>query len=329
MLRNNQLLCVFVLSAVSLAVAGEAAPAPQTARQALLEMFFAKTAGTFDKHLPEATRTALRQAPNGSPAAMLNAITLLTSQMQTHGAQLQTFEAGSTLAVLENPAEHTKFEILVERDDLRGDEDEIELAFRGYKNGETQTAGVTPRFTFAMKQESGTWRLHEITFAIKLSLTNPDFLKAITTPVKPTVSVSQTQTAGPTDAVWNGMHAGNEASASSALRTLVTAEATYAATYSSRGYTCSLSDLGGMGGAEYDEHHAKLIEPRLASGRKNGYVFAVTGCSGVPVSRFSITATPADAGLGLRAFCSDETGAIRSSSDGNPASCLSAGQPVR
>ena len=53
--------------------------APQTARQALLEMFFSSAPGTFAKHLPLATRTALEKSgalttiaavfPAGQPAS--------------------------------------------------------------------------------------------------------------------------------------------------------------------------------------------------------------------------------------------------------------------
>ena len=132
-----------------------AQPAPQTARQALLEMFFSKTPGTFESHLPQATRAALRKAGTTSGASMLSGFSMLTGQLNSRGQQLQTFEAGPTLVLLENPDAHSKFEIDVERDDLRGDEDEIELSFHGSKDGETQTAGAKFRLTLTMKQEAG------------------------------------------------------------------------------------------------------------------------------------------------------------------------------
>ena len=50
------------LVVVFAALSALAQPAPQTARQALLEMFFSKTPGTFEKHLPQATRAALPKA---------------------------------------------------------------------------------------------------------------------------------------------------------------------------------------------------------------------------------------------------------------------------
>jgi len=55
----------FVVLLIGLSAAQQ--PAPQTARQALLEMFFSKTPGTFEKHLPQATRTALPKAGTYPP----------------------------------------------------------------------------------------------------------------------------------------------------------------------------------------------------------------------------------------------------------------------
>lgn len=139
-----------------------AQPAPQTARQALLEMFCSQTPGMFESHLPQATRAAMRKAGTNSGASLLSGFSMLTGQLNSRGQQLQTFEAGPTLVLLENPGAHSKFDIDVERDDLRGDEDEIELSFHGSKDGEPQTAGAKFRLTLTMKQETGTWRLSDI-----------------------------------------------------------------------------------------------------------------------------------------------------------------------
>jgi hypothetical protein len=85
--------------------------------------------------------------------------------------------------------------------------------------------------------------------------------------------------------------------------------------------------MGSGGGAS--EHQAMLIDPRLAYGKKNGYVFALSGCDGSPAARYSVSAVPADPSSGTRAFCSDESGVIRSSADGKAESCLSAGKPLQ
>jgi len=326
MIRRHCLLELLLIGMVPYLWAADAA-APQTARQALIEMFLSPTPGTLEKHLPEVTRAAIRKAQNGSTAGMLTSFAVLTSTMQARGQQLQAFDTGSTLVSFEDTRQHTKLEVIVERDDLQADEDQIEISFRASKDGESQTAGMQPRLVFTMKQEDGVWRLNQITVTLNVSLTDPALLKAITTPVRPALASDATQAAPITN--WSATRAGNEASAVSALRTLMIAQTSYATLYPSRGYTCTLSDLGGMGGADRNEHQAMLIDPRLASGKKNDYRFALSGCDGTPASRFSVTAVPLQSGVGMRTFCSDQSGVIRSSSDPNPASCLSAGQPLQ
>ena len=326
-------LAFLILTALSIGVSASAQPAPQTARQALLEMFFSKTPGTFEKHLPQATRVALRKAGTTPGASMLSSFSLLTSQLTASGQQLQTFEAGPTLLMIENPQAHTKFEITVESDDLRGDEDEIALAFRGSKDGETQTAGAKFGLTFTMKQETGSWRLNQVSVTLGVSLADPEFLKALTTKLKSATSagISGAPVGGSTTLIApNAMTAANESAAVAGLRTINTAEITYAATFPGHGFTCTLSDLGGMGaGGGATEHQAMLIDPRLASGRKNGYIFALSGCDGNPAARYSVTAVPADPSSGTRAFCSDESAVIRFSPDGKVNSCLSMGTPLQ
>jgi len=341
MARTNKLLapilnCVVAvaLTVVSTSLSAGAQPAPQTARQALLEMFFSKTPGTFEKHLPQATRAALRKAGTASSAPMLGGFSAMTGQLTAHGQQLQTFEAGPTLMLIEDPQTHSKFEITVERDDLRGDEDEIELSFHGSKDGETQTAGAKLELAFTMKQEADNWRLNEVSVKVGVSLTDPEFLKALTTKLKPaTSSIGMSEAPAGGSAVLiapNAMTATNESTAVAALRTLNAAEITYAASFPGHGFTCTLSDLGGMGsGGGATEHQGMLIDPRLASGKKNGYVFALSGCDGTPASRYSITAVPADPTAGTRAFCSDESAVIRFSLDANGNSCHSMGKPLQ
>jgi hypothetical protein len=302
-------------------------PAPQTARQALLEMFFSKTPGTLEKHLPQATRAALPKA--GSYPPFLSGFSLLTSQMAARGQQLQTFEAGPTLVMVEDLQAHSKFEITVERDDLRSDEDQIDLSFHGTKNGETQNAGAKFGLTFTMKQETGIWRLNEISLTVGVSLTDPEFLKTLSTKLAP--APSQSASGNATFVAPNAaMTAANESAAIASVRTLNTAEISYAATFPAHGFTCALFDLGGMGsGGGITEHQAMLIDPRLASGKKNGYVFALVGCNGTPATKYSITAEPANPSAGNRAFCSDESAVIRFSADGKANSCLTAGTPLQ
>jgi len=71
-----------------------------------------------------------------------------------------------------------------------------------------------------------------------------------------------------------------------------------------------------------------LINPRLASGKKDGYAFTFSECKGKPASTFKLTASPSEENAGMPAYCSDETELIRSDRGGNAGVCLSSGVPV-
>jgi hypothetical protein len=113
------------------------------------------------------------------------------------------------------------------------------------------------------------------------------------------------------------------------MRTILTAEVTYATTYPNVGFTCTLSDLDGFGSGEPNAHQAMLINSGLASGKRYGYVFTLSGCGRSPATGFHLTATPNGNSYGRKAFCADQSAVIRSSSDGNAATCLANGTPVQ
>jgi hypothetical protein len=119
-----------------------------------------------------------------------------------------------------------------------------------------------------------------------------------------------------------------ESAAISHLRTLNTAQVSYAATFQELGFACSVANLGGQGENEPTSGSAGLIDSSLSSGTLDGYVFSIEGCSGSPVDHFFISAVPESAQSGMRAFCSDEYAAIRFSDDGSVATCLSDGEPL-
>jgi hypothetical protein len=299
---------------------------PQTARQALMEMFFSKTPGTFAKHLPAVTRAALDKS---GALTNLQQYSLMMNQFQTQNQNVQTFETGSVMLAGEDPKTGQKVEIVVENDALRGDEDDIELAFRIYKNGQEQRTPFMPQVTFSMKQEAQVWKLNEISLTLHLPLADPDLLKAITekmTPQAGTASV-HTTTFAPRPEV-NMQPSGSDAMVLAAMHTILNAEGTYSNRYPFVGYTCSLSSLDGFGSGEPNEHQAMLINSGLASGKRYGFVFTLSECSGAPATSFRLTAAPNANTFGRKAFCADQSGTIRSSDDGNPATCVAVGTPV-
>jgi hypothetical protein len=113
------------------------------------------------------------------------------------------------------------------------------------------------------------------------------------------------------------------------MRSILTAEATYASTYKTIGFTCTLSNLDGFGGGVPNERQAMLISSGLASGKRYGYVFTLSECNGAPATGYHLTAMPNGNSFGGKAYCADESGVIRSSDDGNPATCVANGTSIQ
>lgn len=109
--------------------------------------------------------------------------------------------------------------------------------------------------------------------------------------------------------------AANESSAVGSIRTINTAEVTYASTYPKAGFSSSLEALGGPTPCTPSSTSACLIDSVLASGTKSGYRFTYEAHSttGTEVmDAYTLQAVPINQGqTGQRSFCSDETGVIR------------------
>jgi type IV pilus assembly protein PilA len=116
--------------------------------------------------------------------------------------------------------------------------------------------------------------------------------------------------------------AANESSAVTDLRLINTAEITYQTASEKGEFTCDLSALRASG----------LENDVLLSGHKHGYNFVLQRCgaeeAGTP-ARYQVVAYPATPNQsGVRAFCSDESGVIKSDAKGSPEACLAAGTPI-
>jgi hypothetical protein len=277
-------------------------PPPQTARQALIEMFFGTAANHLEKHLPDVTRKTFKRMDSGDGRSYLSEFSMLASQAKAGGAALQTFDTGPTLLTAEQAEQQAeKVEITVERDDLVGDEDQIDLGLRMSRNGkEDTTLPVIPRFTFIMKTESEVWRLNEISVTVRLPLADPDFLKGLE----------------------DRQRSQNEQMTVFAVHQIVIAEKGYQSTHD--GFACTLAALANRPGRQPQQ--GLLYDRQLAGGQENGYVFAISGCDG---THYKIVAEPAIPDSGGRAFCSDESGAIRAAADGKATTCLANGEPVQ
>jgi type IV pilus assembly protein PilA len=109
--------------------------------------------------------------------------------------------------------------------------------------------------------------------------------------------------------------AANESSAVGSVRTLNTAEVTYASTYPSTGFAPALLNLGGAAPcATPSAGGACIIDPVLAAGTKSGYTVNVTpetNTGALPNTGFVSSAAPLTYGTtGTRLFCGLATGVI-------------------
>ena len=276
---------------------------PQTARQALIEMFFGTAPNHLEKHLPDATRNAFRRMREPSGVSMLDQFSMFATLVRASGSKLETFDTGPILLHADNPQDASIVEITVESDNLSGDEDDIELALHVTKNDKEQKLPFIPRFTFVMKTEAEVWRLNEISVTVRVPLADPDFLKTM-------------------EQQHNSQ---SEALAQVSLQSVVIAENAY---HSAHGvYACSLAELGRtVNHSDQKSVTVNVLSSDLASGKSGGYVFAISGCDG---SVYKAVAEPDTADSGEHAYCTDESGTMRASADGKGTSCISNGEPVQ
>ena len=113
--------------------------------------------------------------------------------------------------------------------------------------------------------------------------------------------------------------AANEASAVGSLRTINTAEVTYATTYPTIGFA-ALTALGGTAPCTSATSTSACLLDDVLSGTtatKSGYLFTVTPGTQTPVVTYASTAVPTAVGQsGQRGFYSDQSGVIRYTTDG-------------
>jgi len=270
-------------------------------------MFFGSTPNHLEKHLPEIASKAFQQLDTGTGPGFLGEISMISSQARSLGSSLRTFDSGSTLLLAEEPRTREKIEILVEQDNLVGEENQIDLSFHKYRSGLEERLPIIPRLTFMMKSEKGIWKLNEVSFTARMPLGDPDFVRGLVKDLK------------------KKQQSSNEAMASWSIRSIVSAENAYHSKHSERGYTCSLTELAQAASEAGSENDRFMVDAELAAGRKNGYVFALTGCDGL---HFKVAAEPATAAAGQRAYCADQSGEVKFASDGKATTCLSRGQSM-
>jgi type IV pilus assembly protein PilA len=121
--------------------------------------------------------------------------------------------------------------------------------------------------------------------------------------------------------------AANEASAVYSIRTVNTAQVTYATTYPTVGYAASLNMLASPATGQSSSTNAGVLDWVLgcttAVCPKSGYDFQIYNVSGSPIiTAYSVSGVPITIGItGNRGFCSDNMNPVNFSTDGGIANC--------
>jgi type IV pilus assembly protein PilA len=120
--------------------------------------------------------------------------------------------------------------------------------------------------------------------------------------------------------------AANEASAVGSLRTINTAEVTFATSYPAQGFSPTLAALGGAApcGPAVVTAACLIDEVLSVTAKKSGYTFTAVGVGALPMVSYTATAVPTIIGSsGQRAFFTDQSGVIRYDTTGAGATAAS------
>jgi hypothetical protein len=126
----------------------------------------------------------------------------------------------------------------------------------------------------------------------------------------------------------NSRRRANEAVAVGSVRRITTLQNDYAASHPAKGFACQLRLLKPTA-PNRDDYDSDAF---LLSGERVGYRITFAGCEPEPngvVTRYRIAAVPLEPGKsGVRAFCTDETGALWFEPSGSAENCLASRRTI-
>ncbi|HEX3584445.1 MAG TPA: hypothetical protein VH024_00510 [Candidatus Angelobacter sp.] len=295
----------------------------QSPRQALIEMLSGGEA-PFKRHLTVEIQGKLQ---NIMKASLDNAPSPLQVLLGVNSSanKFQAFDIGPILFAFYNPQEHQRYEIEIDGEDRRGDQDIMELSLHLVRNAVEKEVPGNLRFVVNMKRQEGIWRLNALTMNATLPIGDPRILeKSWWTPMI-------TAAMGPTDDVTPDtpvvMDERPKMTPLRAVRMIGMAETIYAQKHPGLGYTCALSDLVNVGRGMDEDGMYTFMGADIADGIYNGYRFALSGCEHKPARMFRVIAEPLT-GRG-KAYCADSSSNPRASEDGRGVTCLISGKIAR
>ena len=303
---------------------GQHASAEQSPRQAMIEMLSGGEA-PFKKHLTVEMQSRLQNLMKGSLDNAPGPLQALTGLNTPGSNKFQAFDLGPILFSFNNPQEHERYEVQIDSDEPRGDEDIMGLSLHLVRGGVEQQIPVGLRFVLNLKRQEGVWRLNSITLSATLPVGDPRILDMSWLSPALAAATGGTVDASPTTPVV--VDERPKLSPLRAVRMIAMAENIYAQKHPGLGYTCTMGDLVNVGRGMDEDGMYKFMDAGFADGLYNGYRFSLSGCERKPARMFRVIAEPV-AGRG-KAYCSDNTNNLRASDDGRGTTCLISGKIAR
>src|SRR5579884_1443725 len=146
----------------------------QSPRQAIIEMVSGGEAA-FKKHLTlemqDKLQDLMKPSVNGAP----NPLQVLMST-KSGSDNFQAFDIGPILFSFNNPQQHERYEVQLDSEEPRGDEDVMKLSLHLVRNGIEHEMPVGFQFVTNMKRQENIWRLNTVTFSATLPVGDPRIL---------------------------------------------------------------------------------------------------------------------------------------------------------
>jgi hypothetical protein len=300
----------------------------QSPRMAILEMFSGGEEA-FKKHLTVEVQEKIKALLKSSAPGSVDPVQAMIMARAAGAQDLESFDSGPILFSYNNAQQHERFELRIDADDLRGEQDDMQLSLHTFRNGLEEDLPVAFQLLLSWKQQQNIWRLNTVTVSASVPLGDPrifDKSQWLPPGVGPMAS-GGAGAPGTSSPAAPAMNEQPKMTAARAIRLIGLAENIYAKKHPQTGFTCAISELVDVGKGLDDGEPYKFMDPAFAQGVYNGYRFSLSGCTGNPAKNFRVMAEPLT-GTG-RAYCSDTTRELRGSDDGSGANCLASGKIVQ
>src|ERR1051325_5510039 len=249
---------VFIVLTILACVCGaeQRNSAAQSPRQAIIEMFSGGET-QFRKHLTAEMQRKLEEAMNESSSSVpLQALTTSKSSDPDH---FQAFDLGPILFSFNNPEQHERYEVQINSEEPRGDEDIMGLSLHLIRNGIEEEIPMAVRFILNMKQQEGLWRLNAVTLSATLPLGDPRILtKSWWAP-----ALLKSESSPVTAAL---VEERPRMTPLRAVRMIGMAENIYAQNHPGIGYTCRMADLVNVGKGLDEDGVYRFMDAEFAGG---------------------------------------------------------------